>query len=60
MAMPFAVSRLFLVSKREADRPRLARTGRDCPGPGGVRTIPIRKQARQRSRSEYGPTRPAA
>ena len=60
MAMPFAVPRLFLISKRETDRPGLARTPRDYRGPGSVRTLPSRKQARQRSRPENGPTRAAA
>lgn len=46
MAMLFAVPRLFLISKREADRPRLGRTPPELLPPGGVRTFPTptRKQ----------------
>jgi hypothetical protein len=62
MAMLFAVPRLFLISKREADRPRLGRTPPELLPPGGVRTFPTptRKQTRPRSSPENGPPRPAA
>jgi hypothetical protein len=61
MARLFAVPRLFLISKREADRrPRLARTPLELLPPGGVRSFPARKGARPRSGPDSGPTRPAA
>ena len=60
MARLFAVPRLFLISKREADRPRLTRTPLELLPPGGVRTFPTRKKDRLRFASENSPTRPAA
>jgi hypothetical protein len=60
MAILFAVPRLFLISKREANRPRLTRTPPELLPPGGVRTFPAKKQARPRPSPENGPTRPAA
>ena len=55
MARLFAVPRLVLISEREADRPRLARTPPELLPPGGVRSFftgPTRKQARSRSSPE--------
>jgi hypothetical protein len=63
MARLFAVPRLVLISKREADCPRLARTPPELLPPGGVRTFlasPTRKQTRPRYWPDSGPTRPAA
>ena len=60
MAMLFAVPRLFLISKREADRPRLARTPPELPSPRRCPNFPARKQARPRSSPENWPPRPAA
>jgi hypothetical protein len=57
MAMLFAVPRLFLISKREADRPRLGRTPPELLPTGGARTFSTRKQVRPRSSPENGTTR---
>jgi hypothetical protein len=56
MAKLFVVPRLFLISKREADRPRLARTLPGLLPPGGVRTFPARKQgsAQESDREQAG------
>jgi hypothetical protein len=60
MARLFVVPRLFLISKREAERPRLTRTPLAVLPPGGVRTFPTRKKSHPRFASENSPTRPAA
>jgi hypothetical protein len=60
MELRTVVPRLFLISKREADRPRLTRTLPELLPPGGVRTFRKSKKARPRFASENSPTRPAA
>jgi len=45
MALLFAVPRLFLISRREANRPRLARTPPELLPPGGVHCFPAKAGA---------------